>query len=94
MTAYRDHVLTMLLADLEGLDAPLPLRQAVVLALSMQDHALTPAARCRPGDTVTIRLVAWPDVAPKYEKLDRSDLQDPDLDLIDPNWAAEVELNK
>ena len=43
----------------------------------MRDNVLTAAARLRPGDRVTLRLRAWTDVSDRYEKINRSEIDDP-----------------
>ena len=95
---YKDHILTVQLADLtpvaEGV-APAPpgkksvggMLQALVYLPSMRDNAWTPAARLRPGDQVTVRLRAWSDVAAQYEKINRSEPDDPALQLEEPVWG-------
>jgi hypothetical protein len=46
--------------------------EALVYHWSMRDNQWTSAARLRPGDRITARLRAWADVAPQYEKINRS----------------------
>jgi alginate O-acetyltransferase complex protein AlgJ len=85
---YKDHVLALHLTDLtaEGRDLSEGL-ESLVYAESMRDNALMPAARLRPGDRVTLRLRPWADVADKYEKINRSEIDDPAVQLEEPCWG-------
>ena len=85
---YKDHVLAVQLTDLaiEGRDEIAAL-EALVYAESMRDNVLTAAARLRPGDRVTLRLRAWTDVSDQYEKLNRSEIDDPAVQLEEPCWG-------
>jgi hypothetical protein len=58
---------------------------------SMTDNVLTAASKLRPGETVTLRLIAWSDVAVKYEGINRSELDDPALQLVEPCWGEAVQ---
>ena len=64
--------------------------QALVYLSSMRDNVWTPAARLRPGETVTMRLCPWSDVASRYERINRTELPDDVLQLAEPCWG---ELN-
>ena len=61
--AYKDHVMAIHLTDLEADGRPLAETEAMVYMRSMADNVLTAAARYRPGESVTLRLMAWSDVA-------------------------------
>lgn len=88
---YKDHIVMLHLADLESPDDPRAAgEQAVVFAWSMRDNKPTPAARYRQGETVTLQVRAWADVAAQYEAINRSELDDEDLMLAVPTWG---ELN-
>jgi hypothetical protein len=88
---YKDHILSLHLTDLtiEGRDENATL-ESVVYAESMRDNILTSAARLRPGDRVTLRLRPWSDVSDRYEKINRSEIDDPAVQLEEPCWG---ELN-
>jgi len=45
----------------------------------------------RPGDRVKLRLRPWPDVSAHYEKFNRTELDDPALQLEEPVWGEDVE---
>jgi hypothetical protein len=85
---YKDHILALHLTDLtmEGRSANEPWESLVYLE-SMHDSALTAAARLRPGDRVTLRLRAWADVSDRYEKINRSEIDDPSIQLEEPCWG-------
>jgi hypothetical protein len=85
---YKDHVLALHLADLriEGREESAAL-EAIVYAESMRDNVLTSAARLRPGDAVTLRLRPWSDVSDQFEKINRSEIDDPAIQLEEPCWG-------
>ena len=88
--AYKDHVMAIHLTDLEADGRPLAETDAMVYMRSMTDNAWTTAARYRPGETVTLRLTAWSDVADRYEGINRSELDDAALQLVEPCWGEAV----
>jgi alginate O-acetyltransferase complex protein AlgJ len=85
---YKDHILAIHLTDLtiEGREENAAL-EAVVYAESMRDNVLTSAARLRPGDRATLLLRAWVDVSDHYEKINRSEIDDPAIQLEEPCWG-------
>jgi hypothetical protein len=85
---YTDHILSLHLSDLtvEGHDEISGL-EAFVYAESMRDNVLTPIAHFRPGDRVTLRLRAWADVSDRFEKINRSEVDDPAVQLEEPCWG-------
>jgi hypothetical protein len=88
--AYKDHVMAIHLTDLETDERSLAGTDTMVYLKSMTDNVLTAAARYRPGETVTLRLIAWSDVAGIYEGINRSELDDPALQLVEPCWGETV----
>lgn len=91
---YADHILALHLTDLtpEGSDRNADL-EALVYVESMRDNVLTPAARFRPGDRVTLRLHAWTDVSDRYDKINRSEIDDPSVQLEEPSWGELIAPN-
>jgi alginate O-acetyltransferase complex protein AlgJ len=88
---YRDHILALHLTDLTTQGRPLYAgSEALVYLWSMRDNVLTPAARLRRGDQVTLRLKPWADVTGKYEKINRSEVEDPAVQLEEPAWGEIV----
>jgi hypothetical protein len=85
---YQDHILALHLSDLtvEGGDESGTM-EAFVYAQSMRDNVLTPTAHFRPGDRVTLRLRPWTDVSDRYEKINRSEIDDPAVQLEEPCWG-------
>jgi hypothetical protein len=68
--------------------------QAVVYLWSMCDNVWTAAARLRPGNRVKLRLRPWSDVSAQYEKFNRTELDDPALQLEEPVWGEDIEVLK
>jgi hypothetical protein len=60
----------------------------------MRDNVWTPAARLRPGELVKLRLRPWSDVSARYEKFNRTELEDSALQLEEPVWGEYVEVLK
>ena len=87
---YADHIAMLHLTDLEGVGKPLDGDEAVAYIRTMRGNVWTAAARFRPGDRLTLRLQAWADVAERYDAINRSELDDLELQLVDPCWAEEV----
>jgi hypothetical protein len=88
--AYKDHVMAIHLTDLEAGGEPLAESDAVVYMRSMIDNVWTAAAQYRSGETVELRLMAWSDVADRYEGINRSELDDETLQLVEPCWGETV----
>jgi len=104
---YKDHIEALHLVDIVAVDSrgetagtadtfrdAASHAQAVVYLWSMRDNVWTFAARFRPGDRVRLRLRPWPDVSAQYEKFNRTELDDPALQLEEPVWGEEVEALK
>ncbi len=91
---YADHILALHLTDLavEGRPANEALESLVYLE-SMHDNVLTAAARLRPGDRVKLRLRAWADVSDRYDKINRSEIDDPSIQLEEPCWGELLSPN-
>ena len=85
---YRDHIMAVQLADLvitgrlDGAGM-----QSVIYLWSMRDNVWTSAARLRPGDHISLRLRAWSDVSGQYEQINRSEIDDPAVQLEEPAWG-------
>lgn len=85
---YRDHIVAVHLSEITIANHPPgePI-DAIVYFFSMRDNLWTPAARLRPGDRVRARVRSWNDVAGDYEQINRSELDDPRLQLEEPVWG-------
>ncbi|PTY04179.1 hypothetical protein DB346_05180 [Verrucomicrobia bacterium LW23] len=86
---YKDHIFAVHLAEIRGPGIP-EKSQALVYLFSMQENTLASATRWKAGDTVTLRLQAWSDVAPRLERLNRSELDAEELQSQDPCWGETV----
>jgi hypothetical protein len=85
---YKDHIFTVHLVDLTGPShSENESLQALVCLWSMRENQWTPAARLRPGDRITVRLRPWVEVAAQYEKVNRSEIDDPAVQLEEPVWG-------
>jgi len=84
---YKHHIMAIHLTDLRGMTRGNETPQALVYLWSMRNNVLTPAAQFRPGEEVTLRLRPWSDVAGQYEAINRSDLDDEDVNVQEPCWG-------
>ena len=53
----------------------------------MRDHHLLPAANLVAGQRVRAKLLSYGENAARLDQLNRSELDDPDLMLEEPNFA-------
>ena len=53
----------------------------------MTNNVLTRAAGLKPGDTVELKLLPWSDVSATYERINRTDLDDPEFLSQEPCWG-------
>lgn len=88
---YTDHILALHLTELavEGGSANEALESLIYLE-SMHDNVQTAAARLRPGDRIKLRLRAWADVSDRYDKINRSEIDDSAVQLEEPCWGEIV----
>jgi alginate O-acetyltransferase complex protein AlgJ len=82
---YVDHIIAAHLVDVR--DSANQYGQALVYLFSMTNNVLTRAAVLKAGDAVEIRLCPWSDVSAKYERINRTDLDDPELLAQEPCWG-------
>jgi alginate O-acetyltransferase complex protein AlgJ len=89
---YRDHILALHLVDVLPADGGAKDSfESLVYLESMRDNVLTPAARLAPGDRITLSLRAWSDVSDKFEKINRSEIDDAAVQLEEPCWAELIQ---
>jgi hypothetical protein len=88
---YADHIMALHLVGLEEQGLRLDEPQAVVYVWSMRDNVWTPEARLRPGDEITLHLRSWDDVADRLDGINRSELDDFTLQLVEPAWGEVVQ---
>jgi alginate O-acetyltransferase complex protein AlgJ len=84
---YRDHIVSLHLVDIKDDDQEGLFSQAVVFMRSMTDNVWTPAARIRHGDELELTLSNWNDVADELDGLNRSELDELELQLQEPLWG-------
>ena len=94
---YKDHILAMHLVDVqvesegervaEAADAA---GECIVYLWSMRDSVLQPAASYREGQQISMRLRPWADVESQYGAINRTELDDLELQLEEPNWGEVV----
>lgn len=87
---YKDHIRSLHLTGLEAKLGTAEEPDAVVYVWDMRDRKLTPEARLRPGDRVTLRMRSWDEVSDTLGRINRSELDDPDLMLRLPWWGERV----
>jgi hypothetical protein len=84
---YKDHIVALHLVGIGGPTRAGEELQAVVYLWSMRDNVWTAAARLRSGDRIKLRLRTWTDVSAQYEKFNRTELDNPALQLEEPVWG-------
>ncbi len=84
---YRDHIISIHLVDIWQNESPQTFSQAVVYVQSMKNNVLMQAARIRPGDELELTLSNWSDVADQFGSLNRSELDEMELQLQEPVWG-------
>jgi len=82
---YADHIIAVHLSNVSA--GTNQSGQALVYMFSMTNNVLTKAAGLRAGNTVSLRLRSWLDVSAKYERINRTDLDNPDLLAQEPCWG-------
>jgi len=55
---------------------------------SIENNELTVAASYQPGERVKLRLEPWSNVTGKLGSLNRSEVDDPAVQLAEPWWGA------
>ena len=59
----------------------------MVYIWGMRNHILQEAARFRAGDRITVRLRPWADVTSQYDGINRTELENPDVQFEVPAWG-------
>ena len=88
---YKDHIRALYLTGLDTNSGASSESEAVVYVWDMRDRKLTREAKLRAGDRVTFRVRLWDDVSETLGRINRSELDDPDL-LFLPTWWGKREL--
>jgi alginate O-acetyltransferase complex protein AlgJ len=85
---YADHIMAVHLVEAKiARGGENEVWQCLVYLWSMRDNVPTEAAHLRPGDQVTIRLQPWSDVSADLEKINRSEIEEPAVQLEEPCWG-------
>lgn len=84
---YADHIAAVHLAELASEREGVNGRQAVVYVWGMRSHVLQEAAQFRVGDRITVLLRPWADVAAQYDGINRSELENEDVQFEVPTWG-------
>jgi len=90
---YKDHIVGVHLSDLAVDPGPDSIAgtEAAVYLWAMQDDELTIVAQYQVGDTVTLELEPWSDVADVLEGINRGELSDTRVQLAEPWWGQPSE---
>lgn len=88
---YKDHIMVLHLTNLQRSDDAAGATQAIVYAWSMRDNKLTRTAKAKEGDRIKLKLKAWSDFMEQLGSINRSELDDLDLQLETPCWGEEAE---
>ncbi len=85
---YPDHIMCIHLVNITTVaQSNFSANEAVIYLWSMRHNSWTEAAKLRPGDHVKMNVCRWSDVSSQYETFNRSELDDPALQLADPLWG-------
>jgi len=87
---YKDQIFSVHLTELKGENIPEG-AQSVVYFSGMRDNKLTVPSTWKVGQSVRVQLKDWNDVASTYDRLNRSELDDINLQLEPPCWGVQVE---
>lgn len=92
---YKDQIISLHLVDVANVHAADNSvsgdAQCVVYLWGMRDSRLETPARLREGQRVTLRLQPWSDVSSTLGSIKRSELDDFNLQLEEPNWGEVVQ---
>jgi len=87
---YRDHIVAIELGDIRSERVGLGGREALVYLSSMEDNVWTDAATLVVGQTVTMTLRPWADVAAERDGITRAELAEGNVLFADPWWGQLV----
>ncbi|MEM7384934.1 MAG: hypothetical protein AAF514_08300, partial [Verrucomicrobiota bacterium] len=80
---YKDGVTQFHLTGVQWTEPPAPGEEIVVLVWGMRDRVLTGAGEIEPGQRLKLRLLPWGEAEKHYGGYERTELEDPDLRLLD-----------
>lgn len=84
---YFDHIMALHLVDVLGTVSDRQNVECLVYLWSMRDNAWTQAAHLRPGDRISLTVQPWTDVSAQLDKINRSEIDDPRVQLEEPCWG-------
>lgn len=88
---YSDHIMAVHLVEVNGAGRDNESVECLVYLWSMRDNVWTKAARLRPGDRISLALQPWSDVSEDLDKINRSEMEDPSVQLEEPCWGELLE---
>ena len=84
---YRDHIISADLADIDAGITAVSGSEALVYLSSMEDNVWTAAASLVVGQTITLTLRPWAEVAPELDGITRSELIEGNVVFAEPWWG-------
>ena len=84
---YRDHIISVDLVEIDTDGAGASDSEALVYLSSMEDNVWTAAASLVVGQTITLTLRPWAEVAPELDGITRTDLIEGNVVFAEPWWG-------
>ena len=84
---YRDHIISVDLVEIDTGGAGASDSEALVYLSSMEDNVWTAAASLVVGQTITLTLRPWAEVAPELDGITRTDLIEGNVVFAEPWWG-------
>ena len=84
---YRDHIISVDLVEVDTGGAGASDSEALVYLSSMEDNVWTAAASLVVGQTITLTLRPWAEVAPELDGITRTDLIEGNVVFAEPWWG-------
>ena len=84
---YRDHIISIDLVDIDTGATEVGGAEALVYLSSMEDNVWTAAASLVVGQTITLTLRPWAEVAPELDGITRSELVEGNVVFAEPWWG-------
>ncbi len=84
---YADHITAVHLVNLASEREGVSGGEALMYIWGMRDRVLQQAAQFRAGDTITVQLRPWADVASQYDGISRTELGNEAVQFEEPTWG-------
>ena len=84
---YRDHIIAVDLADINTDSGVAGGSEALVYLSSMEDNVWTAAASLVVGQTITLTLRPWAEIAPELDGITRTELLEGNVVFAEPWWG-------